>query len=312
MEIPKHVAEYISKHGTNTGNRVLLYLLMHPEPVSTVDIAKAIGVSPKTINKAFKKLKKDGMLQDDGIETQKRRLSIPGASPDAVPEPVQGDIYSLIKTVLDRIESLESSNRVMMDTTRVMMEMIVNQTRTPEIPKPTTYMPEITRDVPQSTPKTDVSAPQADPLNIASSLPFFNKSSQSSSLAADEFKAMFGVPVPAGANMLQVAEMVRRRKSGKLGDVQYPIAYLSKVTIPAETAPVFETRNNVILPAVPMIDMRKVERERQINELWLSLPDAAREPYRQKARQRHPDNGRIRPAIELLARQQFNMEQLSC
>jgi DNA-binding MarR family transcriptional regulator len=75
MEIPKSVAEYISRHGlSNTGSRVLFFLLQHPEPVSTKDISAAVGVSPKTINKAIRKLKEAGLLERGELEAQKRRF----------------------------------------------------------------------------------------------------------------------------------------------------------------------------------------------------------------------------------------------
>jgi DNA-binding Lrp family transcriptional regulator len=298
MEIPKHVAEYMSKHGTNTGNKILFYLLLHLEPMTTKDISEAVGVSPKTINKVIRKLKKDGILQDNGIETQKRRLSIPGATiAETVPIPAPedwGEKYDLLR---ERMELLEAQNKTMME----ILVSIQHRMMTPDIPKVVTYMPEITQKMDSSSPETDPS------YNSLAKLASLKKSL--SLQPCEEFKALFGVQVPIGTDIDKVAEMVRRKKAGKIEHIKAPLEYLKYVEIPSvaiKTPAASVTPMTTCRPIPEMVDMKKIELAKKADEMWEKMGDGERKPFfdigiRVK-------ESRYKAPIETLARSEFKRQ----
>ena len=299
MEIPKSVAEYISKHGlSNTGSRVLFFLLQHPEPVSTKDISAAVGVSPKTINKAIRKLKDAGIIERGELEAQKRRFVIPGAT---IPPPEPDELGAKYELLRERMESLETQNKTMME----ILVSIKHQITTPEIPKVTTYTPEIS-------PRMDSSAPQAEPLNISlSKLASLKESLTASSLQpCEEFRALFGVQVPIGADLAAVNEMIRRKKSGKLENVKSPLGYLASITgkvgpsvTPSAAVP------TTCRPMLEAVDMRRIELERRAREMWNKMGDGEKKPFMDHGSK--VKESRYKTPIELLARSEFTRQMLS-
>jgi hypothetical protein len=274
--------------------------MANPKPTNPKELSAVLGISQKAVCKSIKKLADAGIIQKGELGGRQRMFNVPGhepSEPNKEPEPDTGGhderlsrIESMMEVILSDIASLKSAKAM---------------------PEREQSAPEITHTTPIYPQTQPISAPLTEPTIKAAALACsFNNSSLQAMQAFQEFGALFGVRPPTESDPLAVAEMISRKKSGKLENVKSPLGYLMSISGklgPVATPPA----TPVATPAVQIIDMKRIERERQISELWLSLPDAAREPYRQKARQRHPDNGRIRPAVELLARQQFNMEHLS-
>jgi len=138
----------------------------------------------------------------------------------------------------------------------------------------------------------------------------------------EESHTLFGVQLPAGSDMAAVGVMIARKKAGKL-DVKSPLGYLASIS--GKVAPV-ESKctpgvqmNPVGMLVEPTIGISSSVTETRlddvtvdrITQMWLAMDDEQRTPYREKAQPRYQSQvGKYKVPIELLARSEFNTEQL--
>ena len=316
----------LKKNLSKTSMQVLLFLLSSSDrPLSTADISGAIGVSGKAVCKAVKRLVDSGIIHPGEPEAKRRRFLIPGADRgDAVDIP-EAITHPEIGRMLDRIEELEQEISDMskketqmterIERTEAALSSLIALIGTPDGSKSIHNTSKAEQTIPLSLPGAAVTVPEVDIQNvttnppiIASSLAMLLNNSKASCLHQhEEFKNLFGVDVPIGADQMAVAEMIRRRKAGKLDNVKSPLAYLSsisgKVTAPAPAV------INVPVYA-PAVD-NDMEVRSAINQIWAKMTDDEVEPYRQKAKEKQFADGHKKVPIEILTRQVFNIEQMA-
>jgi len=298
MEIPeKMFQQFMNNKLSKTDYRVMLWLISNPEPTNTGTIADAVGVKPKAVNKSLRRLIDAGLVEQGQLETRKRIFVIPGIERCApMPEP--------LGTTDARISAIEDTLKMLIGTVENLYGMIEAMKKSNFCPDTDHKSPEMPQRPPETAPPEPTDGVKAEPPNIkkqAAAMLLNNSSS------LHEFRALFGVDVPIGADQMAVAEMIRRRKAGKLDNVKSPLAYLSsisgKVTAPAPAV------INVPVYA-PVVD-NDLEIRACINQLWARMTDEEIKPYRQKAMEKHQASGHKKVAIELLTRQVFNNEQMS-
>ena len=282
---------------SNSAFRVLLYLMSNPKPTNPKELSAVLGISQKAICKSIKKLADAGIIQKGELGGRQRMFNVPGhepSEPDPEPEPDKGGnderfrrIEAMLEVMLSDIAYLKSA--------RPIPEMVQSE-------------PQMTHITPIFTPSIPITSPQVEPHIIASSsIASFNKSSISS---FGEFMELFGVQVPIGADPLAVAEMIRRKKSGKLENVKSPLGYLASITgkVGASVTPSAAVPTTC-RPMLEAVDMRRIELERRAREMWNAMGDGEKKPFLDIGSK--VKESRYKTPVELLARSEFTRQMLS-
>lgn len=272
------VVRILVDHPTfKTDTRVLFSILSGNGAVDLDALAESVKISRKSVRKSIRRLTGAGVIQASPPEPRKVSFHCPGvdvagnAEVRTDPPHVELDVH-----LVDRISHLEDA------ISRIVGAVDKRTDTDGHIPIPEQEVPENAYNKPAAM--------------------LLNNSKQAS--AADEFKLLFGVPVPPDVmDMAAVAEMVRRKKDGKLAIVKNPAGYLrslvGKMADPVK-----------ISPSVPIVDLARVDREREITSMWMAMTDDQKAPYRERAGSRQL-SGCFKVPLELLARQAFNTEKMA-
>ena len=329
----KLMGELLKNSLSKTAFRVLLFLISSSDqPVSTGDISSAVGVSGKAVCKAVKRLVDAGILQPGESEARRRRFLIPGADrgdaggiPEAIPHPEIGLMLDRIEHAEQELSDMSKKESQMIERikrTEVALSSLTALIGASEGSKPN--HPELHTSktepiIPLSIPGAVVTVPESgiqnattNPPIIASSLALPLNNCIASLHAGQEFRELFGVSVPAQADMAAVAEMIRRKKAGKLADLKSPIGYLAslagKITVPPTAPQVGEPVQHIIQNTTSSI----LDIERKADDLWDRLDESERNRYREQMAEKYKNTDSIRkPPIEVLARSEFRKQKLN-
>jgi hypothetical protein len=355
------LGELLKNNLSKTAFQVLLFLMSCTGPVSTADISAAVGVKKKSTTKSIRRLVDAGIIQPGDLESRRRRFIIPGTSrgdagesPGQHSDPPQNpDMNQLI----DRIGRLEDMITMMLSATEKQADSGATHSEPPrETPgavqavgnpswnavlHQTAFDGHIQgaivshSDPPVAMgqsigavviPETVVQdTPMVHLYPAASFASLFNKSK----LAADDdktldsdFSAMFGVSLPAGSDRIAAAEMVRRKRAGKLDAIKSPIGYLAslsgKISPPStpqsqhQQATPLSSNSQTICGHTGSLNTMQEELSRRADLLWIEMTDDERMPFIEDARNRHPaGKGGFKVPLNLLARAAFKRIKFS-